>query len=392
MSIFNSLGSNYDRHTIARILKPARTHENSELVAALRQEYKATNVQITYKCREAICLGLKQLEIPADSLVAINGFTCYAVYEAIISAGLKPYYIDVPEREFNFSPSSLERALKDNQNIKVVIVQNTFGIPADVVAIQKLCNKYKVQLVEDLAHAAGLQYKNGEKMGTIGAWAALSFSQDKMIDAVSGGALVDRREIGAAITSNPYLSLRQRFVARVYPASTVIIRSTIRFGLGRVLLKIMKAVRALPRPMSGGAGTVHALSPWHAREARLAIETLSATISHRKMIAAVYHKVLDESVQTEFDDTAGYLRFPILVNNREKLLSYLQKNHIYLSDIWYDAPIGPKKYQSLTDYNGQCPNAETLASTIVNLPTHTHVNERQAKIIAEKVNTWLKLA
>lgn len=389
MSIFNSLGSNYRAATLRRVYWPASRQEIDRLQSFLGEHYNCSAVQLTYKCREAIALGLKQLELPRDSYVAINGFTCYAVYEAIVAAGLRPYYLDISKKELNFTAATLGKALKAQPKIKAVMIQNTFGIPADLAAIAKVCKAHKLPLVEDLAHSIGLQYVTGQEAGTVGQWAALSFSQDKMIDAVSGGALISNKSVMQAV-GPAKISRKARLAARLYPLTTALIRSTFRAGFGRALLKMVKSAGFIPRPMEGSAARLRNLTSWQAREARLAYQDLSALIAHRQKIARIYSQLLPPQIQFSASKEAIYLRFPILVETPPQLIKELKKSNIYLSDIWYDAAVGPKQYTHLTDYTGQCPNADFVAAHIVNLPTHWHVSEAQAKLIAEKVTTWLK--
>lgn len=389
MSLFNSLGSNYRAATVRRVFWPASGDERDKLLALLGERYTCSAPQLTYKCREAITLGLKQLELPKGSYVAINGFTCYAVYEAITAADLKPYYLDITKQELNFSAATLGKALKAQPNIKAVMIQNTFGIPADLAAIAKVCQARKLPLVEDLAHSIGLQYATGQEAGTVGQWAALSFSQDKMVDAVSGGALISNKSV-VQVTKPQSVKVKARFAARLYPLTTAIIRATFRLGFGRVLLRTVKTAGLIPRPMDGSAGSVRQMSSWQARETRQAYQDLPELIKHRQKIAAIYQQALPAQVQFSAAPQAVYLRFPILVPSPRQLIKELKKSGIYLTDIWYDAAIGPKQYTSLTDYTDQCPNADYVAQHMVNLPTHWQVDEAKAKLIAEKVSAWLK--
>lgn len=187
MSIFNSLGSNYDFNFVLKTL--FARGEDSKLKSFLENKYpgKAT---LLYKGREAIELGLKSLNLPKGSFVAINGFTCFAVYDAIKKAGLNVEYLDIEKGDLNFSPESLQAALTKDSKIKAVIIQNTLGFPCDIDNISKICQENKLILIEDLAHSIGTRYENGQEAGTVGDMVILSFSQDKMIDAVSGGALI----------------------------------------------------------------------------------------------------------------------------------------------------------------------------------------------------------
>src|SRR3989338_8617023 len=124
MTIFNSLGSNYNLKYVWQSLFSDGHDQNRKLVNFLEGKYSGKTI-LTYKGREAIALALKILNLPKKSCVAINGFTCYAVYKAISEAGLTPICLDLEEKntDLNFSPEILERKLEENKNIKVVVIQ-----------------------------------------------------------------------------------------------------------------------------------------------------------------------------------------------------------------------------------------------------------------------------
>lgn len=182
MSIFNSLGSNYDFNFV---LKSLFSRGNDDLKSFLENKYKG-QVTLVYKGREAIELALGNIN--KGSLVGINDFTCIAVYEAVKKAGMEVEYLDIDKGELNFSAETLKKAV----NVKAVIIQNTLGYPCDIEKIAQICKEKKIILIEDLAHSIGTRYENGEEAGMVGDFVVLSFSQDKIIDAVSGGALISR--------------------------------------------------------------------------------------------------------------------------------------------------------------------------------------------------------
>jgi dTDP-4-amino-4,6-dideoxygalactose transaminase len=73
------------------------------------------------------------------------------------------------------------------------------------------------------------------------------------------------------------------------------------------------------------------------------------------------------------------------------LIAHLRARGIHVSDIWYDAPIAPKKCAARVSYKkGTCPNAEYTAEHILNLPTHINVSRKMAKKIAGEVNYFLE--
>ena len=388
-SIFNSLGSNYDRPSGAYQMYIGGKHKRQQLRDLLKHHYGSQDVQLVYKGREALALALQALHLPAGSWVAINGYTCYAVYEAVVAAGFKPWYLDISRDELDFSAQTLQEALASTSHIAAVIIQNSFGIPADLVAIQKVCALHQLPIIEDMAHCVGMHYSDGSEAGTQTEAAALSFSQDKMIDAVTGGALLLRQgQITAQLTT---AGLRIRATARIYPWLIGFVRQTHHLGLGKALLKVVKKLKLIPGPMSGKALPLHTLPNWNAGLALKSFERLDHNTTHRQQIAAIYRRLLPAEAQFRHHDGAVYLRFPLKVDEPVKLTNYLKHLGIELGTPWYDAPVAPKRLFVKTDYRqGRCPNAEWMSKHMINLPTHAYVTEEAAQFIAERISTWLQ--
>ena len=143
------------------------------------------------------------------------------------------------------------------------------------------------------------------------------------------------------------------------------------------------------------SGKLIDLSSWHCNLILNEFNNLEKILKHRRKISNIYKNNIDKNLLSEEIikniHLSSNLRFPIFAKNRENLISYLRQKSIYLSDIWYDAPIAPKKYLNLTDYKNQCPNSEEISSRIVNLPTHINISEKDALCISKEVNKWLKL-
>lgn len=382
--IFNSLGSNYNLKFVLKTLFAVNNRKyRDKLISFLNKKYSGETV-LLYKGREAIKLALDLLKLPRGSKVGINGFTCYVVYKAIVDAGYKPELIDI-DKTLNFSHSEL----KKHKDLKVVIVQNTLGIPCDIEEIKKHCLDNKIILIEDLAHSVGLIYKNGQEAGTQGDFIALSFSQDKMIDSVSGGALVVRNSKYKRLSDLTFrnVSLQGQIKDRFYPLWTYKIRNTYGLGLGKVLHFILKKSGLLSQPLSSDLEIdFHNLPDWYCSLIKYQFSQHTSDLSHRKTISAIYVKNINNKVIV---NTASDMRFPILVSKRTKLLEYLKARGIFLSDIWYDAPIAPIKFLKLTDYNGECPISEKISKQILNLPTHINISLKQAENISKIINIWL---
>lgn len=405
MSIFNSLGSNYDFKYVLKSLFSDGHDQKRKFINFLEAKYGGKTI-LTYKGREALILALKILNLPKESCVAINGFTCYAVYKAIETAGCTPICLDLDEKnsDLNFSAETLERNLEENKNIKVVVIQNTLGYPCNIEKITQICTEKNLILIEDLAHCVGAKYlpanathqalqagSNSREAGIVGDFTALSFSQDKVIDAVSGGALIIRNKkyLKTQIPQFKKINGFQKIKDKLYPLLTFKIRKAYDFILGKVLHSVLKDFNLLSKPMQEGLYDFYSLPNWYCNLALIKFNNLKQELNHRKEIAKIYaknlnKKVLQKSIVEKINSSSN-LRFSIFVENppggeasRGELIKFLKKQKIFISDIWYYS-VAP-----------ECPNAVAISHKILNLPTHINITKRDALRISEKINEWLR--
>jgi dTDP-4-amino-4,6-dideoxygalactose transaminase len=245
-------------------------------------------------------------------------------------------------------------------------------------------------IIEDLAHSLGAIYDDGREAGTVGAFSMFSFSQDKPLDVVAGGACINRLAKDTGQKLEP-TSIWKRTVNRAYPFWTWLIRTLYPIGLGRVLHLILKKLHLLAKPLGDAGNGIHKMSNTTAKLLLNRWSQRDDELSHRRAIAEIYMANLPKELLlgSQIKGKPTYLRFPIISSDRQGLINYLKQSAIYIGDTWYDAPIGPKKYLIKTDYaNGQCPEAEKLAATIVNLPTHRHITPQIANNICAKIKQW----
>jgi dTDP-4-amino-4,6-dideoxygalactose transaminase len=396
MAIFNSLGSNYNFGFVLRALIAGNKESyRLQLAEYLKKKYKG-EVLLTYKGREALRLALRIANLPKKYTVGICGFTCYAVYEAIKQEGYRTGYLDIADDDLNFSFEKFADGIHKYPSMKALVVQNTLGFPCDMRQISKFCKDRNIILIEDLAHSIGAKYLEGQEAGMVGDFTVLSFSQDKMIDGISGGAVIikdQRSKIKDQRFVN--LPLGQQWKDRFYPLFTWIIRKTYGIGVGKLLHAVLKKFNLLSKPMSRlQKNEIFGLPNWYCYLIYRQFMGLEQDLILRRKIASVYADGLSKSilsgVLTAQISRGSDLRFPIFVEKRGELIAFLKKQGIFVSDIWYDSPIAPKSYLQLTDYNHECLNSEKASSMIVNLPTHRNVSEKDAKYIVEKVNEWLE--
>ncbi|MDL2314899.1 DegT/DnrJ/EryC1/StrS family aminotransferase [Bacteroidales bacterium OttesenSCG-928-C19] len=142
----------------------------------------------------AIHLGLILLGVKPKDEVICQSFTFAASAFPIKNLGAKPVFVDSEVDTWNMSPYFLEKAInnrleKTGKKPKAIIPVDLYGMPTKMDEIIHISQKYGIPILEDAAEAIGSTYK-GEKCGTFGKFACLSFNGNKMITTSGGGALV----------------------------------------------------------------------------------------------------------------------------------------------------------------------------------------------------------
>lgn len=152
----------------------------------------------------AIHLGLVQLGVTQGDEVICQSFTFSASANPIAYQGGKPVFVGSEPDTWNMSPRFLREAIEDRiaktgKKPKAIIPVHLYGMPAKMDEIMAIANDYDILVLEDAAEALGSEYR-GQKCGTFGEFACLSFNGNKMITTSGGGALVCRTAEEAALT------------------------------------------------------------------------------------------------------------------------------------------------------------------------------------------------
>lgn len=375
--IFQALGStNNFRQSIALLFSKGSAHDTMRLKRALEQRYEGT-AYLYAKGRFALAAAISTTSAKA---VAINGFTCSVVVDAVRHAKAEPIYIDISESDYHYSAAALEDTLKKNSDIQAIIIQNTFGIPCDIQAIESIAKKYNCLIIEDLAHSIGQTYADGREMGTVGDLVMLSFGRDKLIDVVNGGALIVRNpEITRPVTPTRKIRSIDSIRDRWYPLFTWVVRATYPIVLGKILLAFTYRTGLMTRAADGSINTSLRLADWKSRQILQRLHGLDQNLLSRKRIVEQYSVGLKGKVSS---DTT--IRAVLEVDAPDTLRKQLRSRGLMLDDTWYDTPIGPaRKYGALRYPEKDCPNALRAARTIINLPTHQYVTPRTIKLITQ---------
>jgi pyridoxal phosphate-dependent aminotransferase EpsN len=141
----------------------------------------------------ALHLALKVLDIQPGDHVICPTFTFIASANPICYCGAEPVFVDSEPNTWNMDPellqSALEQCATEGNVPKAAIVVHSYGQCADMDSIGKICQAYKIPIIEDAAEALGADYK-GRPAGGLGTLSFFSFNGNKIITTSGGGMLL----------------------------------------------------------------------------------------------------------------------------------------------------------------------------------------------------------
>jgi dTDP-4-amino-4,6-dideoxygalactose transaminase len=328
---------------------------------------------------------LRALGVGPRDDVLLQVPTHVVVANAIRYVGARPVYVDCRPNDYNIDLTAAERLV--GSRAKVLILQHTFGIPADIDAALGFCGRHRLHLLEDCVHALGATYR-GKPVGSFGTAAFFSTEETKTISTTMGGVVVtDDDDLASAIHG-----LQKQYP---FPSASSVMRLLIRLAVYHVLTtpSIHRYPRALfevfgrRNPLPGPTTPDERRGERPSRyEERLAdsqaalgfrqLKRLPENIRHRRAIAAVYASRLTRfgfAVPTPADGAdPAFVRYPVWVDDRQAALRAIARHAV--GGTWFTSVLEESESPSLIGYEaGTCPLAEAAASHLINLPTHPRV-------------------
>ena len=358
----------------------------------------------------AILKALSEVQgLQEGSEILLQAFTCNAVPNPILWANLKPVYVDCDTDDFNIDVNDLKS--KINVKTRIVVVQHTFGMPANMDEIRAVCDTNNLILIEDCAHSLGAEY-NGVKIGSHSKASFFSFSRDKIISSVYGGmATTNDDTIGKKLEElqkefgKPSRGWTCQQILHPIILNYIILPIYDFLDLGKVFLVAAQWLHILSKAVSWQEKRGErpdyfpkALPNAMAMMALNQFNKLEKFNNHRQKIADYYYENLKDTkfiLPKKFDLPAQagnrkniFLRFTVKHPKAHDIIyEAWHKQNVLLGD-WYTTPIAPfdTKIEEMHYKAGSCGNAEYLAKRTLNLPTHINISQKDA----ERIVNFLK--
>ena len=152
----------------------------------LKNTLESNYVQLVSNGTSAVSVALASAGVGAGDEVIIPTFTFVASFEAILMLGAIPVLVDIDDT-LGLDAKAVEDAI--TSKTKVVMAVQMCGSMANMNALQAVCSKHNLLLIEDACQAIGGRY-NSKPLGSIGDLGCFSFDYVKTITCGEGGAVI----------------------------------------------------------------------------------------------------------------------------------------------------------------------------------------------------------
>jgi len=327
---------------------------------------------------DAQLLILMALGIGPGDAVITTPFTFFATASAVVRVGAKPLFIDIDPVTLNFSVAKLEEFLKtecvaaesgvrtrDGLNVRAVIPVHLFGLCSDLAGLRRLCDQWKLTLIEDAAQALGALFPDGDrqaKAGSVGAAGFFSFYPTKNLGAFGDAGLV--------ITSDPDLAKK---------------------------LQIMRNHGMEPKYHHEVVGGNFRMDALQAAVLLRKLGYLESWSKRRWSIAQRYQsglKGLGIGLPVEpYHEACGwrghiYHQFVIRTSRRDQLRTALDEQGIG-TEIYYPLPLHEQRcFQNLGYRTGDFPVAEQTAKECLALPIFPELTDDEQALVILRIQEF----
>ena len=316
---------------------------------------------------DALLLALMAWGVKEGDAVFVPSFTFFASAEVIANVGATPVFVDVDENTYNIDTADLEHKIEQtvkagNLAPKVIIAVDLFGLPADFKAIRKIADKYNLFVLEDGAQGFGGRIE-GREACTFGDIATTSFFPAKPVGCYGDG--------GAVFTNNTeWAELIDSYHVHGKGCDRY---DNVRIGINSRLDSIQAAILIVK------------LKAFKAYE-----------LVDVNKVAARYTEKLKDVVKTPIVPEGYYsswAQYTLQLESEEQragLQAALKAMDIPTA-IYYPIPMHQQTaFKYLNPDDNRCPVSERIAKTVLSLPIHPYLSEKDQDMICDAVREYLK--
>jgi len=353
--------------------------------------------------RFALALILQKGGLQPGDEVILPSFTYHAVPRILVAMKLKPVFVDSRESDFTIDPALVEQSI--TSRTKAIIPTHLYGQPAEMDAIIDIAEQHDLLVIEDCAQAMGATY-HGRTVGSLGDAAMFSLAIAKNLGGFGGGIITTNDSelaemLSAEVSSFPSRTrlslLRSVFVSSMYwflshptafkYTTYPLIYASRYMGIDAIDL-ILDSIRRRPKNRGGVPRSMLKRFPdLNARILSHRLQSLDRETDGRIALAEAYNAVFEHipgisiarlDPQNHNTYTAYGVRVPC--QDPGQLQKILIRKGIDTRMKYMSACSELPPFQ---DSRVDCPVARRLTEELVHLPLAPHMDEEDARHIAE---------
>ena len=305
---------------------------------------------------DALLLALKAWGVKPGDAVFVPSFTFFASAEVVAIQGATPVFVDVDPDTFNMDVRDLiykiEHTIKAGQlTPRAIIAVDLFGLPADFKLIKPVAQRYGLHLLEDGAQGFGGRIGEQEAC-SFGDIATTSFFPAKPVGCYGDGGAVFTNNDAALMDSyhihgkgsDRYDNVRIGLNSRLDSIQAAILLVKLKAFKNYELKDVNRIAERYTEKLKNVVKTPEIPKGFYSSWAQYTIQVADKDVRAR----------LQEALKVHDIPTAIYYPIPM---HRQTAFNYLD----------------PKM--------NQCPVADRLADTVLSLPIHPYLSEKDQDLI-----------
>lgn len=312
---------------------------------------------------DALQIALMALNLNKGDELIMPAFCYAAAVEVTAFLGLKAVLVDADPATYNIDARKIEAAISNKT--RAIIPVHLFGQSCDMLPINNICKKNNLIIIEDNAQSLGAVYSfpDGEKKqtGTMGNIGSLSFFPTKNLACYGDG--------GAMLCNDDKVAAKLKMIAshgqsKKYQHDII--------GCNSRLDTLQAAILSVKLPY---------LNQYAARRQ-------AAAAYYKKGLEGLENEILMPLEAPFSTHVFHQFTMQILHSRREQLKAFLQKEGIP-SMVYYPIPLHKQKaYENLVCASGSLKHSDMLCKTVLSLPMHSELENKQMDFIIEKIHAF----
>ncbi len=324
-----------------------------ELEQRLQQFLGSARVLLLANGAWGLHLALRALNIRGT--VITTPFSYVATTSCPLWEGCSVRFADIETKTLTIDPAAVEAAI--TPDVEAIVATHVYGIPCDVVALERIAEKHRLAVIYDAAHAFGVRYR-GQCLLDFGDVSMVSLHATKLFHTAEGG-----------FVSGPNVGAIER-------------------------IEWMRRFGHRGEEAFWGLGTNAKLSELHAALGLCVLPRIPQLIARRRAISAQYDTAIADfrlplaRPQVRPETEYNYSYYPVIFSTEESLQSaraFLAQRQINTRRYFYPS------LDSIRELPVQagCPQSADSARRVLCLPLASDMDDRQVTRVINALRDWV---